>query len=299
MARLITFRSQVAESLEQGDAMKFQEIFKDRLLETYNKHQKRLIKSIVEEEDLEMKTVSTIQAAAKSFGGHSFIYDQGLLGLFVPEGTSAEGFAEYLDECDDVASYEEDVIPVPVTSESPTDLQGGDGRTEVHYTIELAIDNVLESSSYDDLTEKKCSEKKAVKEEDEENDEEVEEEDEESDEDEEDEEDDEEEMDETTHFSLVRKLNNLVNSVIPIDEVTKVVSFRHTSADSNTITKQLHLPPRPGFKIVDGGYKRMTALQKRDMKLGQIAGARKRARTQVRANKRRNAALKKRDAAGF
>jgi len=94
MARLITFRSQVAESLEQGDAMKFQEFFRNRLLEVYHKHQKDIVRQIVEQDDPEMRMVSSLQAAAKSYGGHSFIYDQGLLGVIVPEGESADGFAD-------------------------------------------------------------------------------------------------------------------------------------------------------------------------------------------------------------
>lgn len=300
MARLITFRSQVAESLEQGDAMKFQEFFRNRLLEVYHKHQKDIVRQIVEQDDPEMRMVSSLQAAAKSYGGHGFIYDQGLLGVIVPEGESADAFADYLDGCEDVATYDESQIALPVTSESPTDLEGGEGRTEVHFAIELNPEKVVEFTGHQELEESK----KSMKEEDDsECDDETDEEDDETDEEDDDETDD--DMNESTHPSLIGKFNQFVSSVMPfeqvkpLDEVTKIVTFRHTSADSNDIKKQLKLPPRPGFKIVAGGYVRLSAQAKRNIARGQISGARKRALTQVKATKRRNAALKKREMAGY
>jgi hypothetical protein len=324
MARLITFRSQVAESLEQGDAMKFQEIFKRRLLESYHRRQKDIVRQIVEQDDPEMRMVSSIQAAAKSFGGHGFIYDQGMLGVLVPEGESADGFAAYLDDCDDVESYDENIIVLPVTSESPTDLEGGEGRTEVHFAIELSSENVFEFTGHQDLEEskrptkkeeddsedddesddeemqEKCvSKKKAVKEEDDSED------DFESSDDREDDSEEDDDMNESTHLGLMGKFNEFVSSVTPIEnikplsEVSKIVTFRHVSTDSNDIKKQLKLPHRPGFKIVDGGYVRLTAQAKRNMAIGQISGVRKRAISQRRASKRREASLKKREMAGY
>lgn len=311
MARLITFRSQVAESLEQGDAMKFQEIFRDRLLETYHRHQIDIVRQLVEQDDPEMKIVSSLQAAAKSYGGHGFIYDQGLLGVIVPEGESAKGFAAYLDGCEDVETYDENAITLPVTSESPTDLEGGEGRSEVHFAIELNSEKVVEFTGHQDLEESK---KPAMKEEDSEDDDDDEDdseddddddEDDDSEDDEDDEDDDDEDMNESTHPGLMGKFNQFVSNVMsfeqvkPLDEVSKIVTFRHTSVDSNDITKQLRLPERPGFRITNGSYVRLSAQAKRNMARGQISGARKRAITQVRANKRRNAALKKREMAGY
>jgi hypothetical protein len=303
MARLVSFRTQVAESLEKGDAMKFREVFTSRLLESYNSQQRGLVRQLIEQEDPEMKIVTAIQAAAKSFGGHGFIYDRGLLGVLVPVGESASGFANYLDGCDDVSSYDEDEVSTPVTSESPTDLEGGEGRNEIHFSIELNPESVVEFTGHMDLEEAK----KCVKEEDDEDEDDMEdEEDEEDEEDDEDEELDEEEdmdeededLDETTHPGLMKKFNAFVNSVTPLHEVSKIVTFRHVG-QSNDIKKQLKLPPRPGFKIVDGGYVRLSAQAKKNMAKGQIAGARKRALTQVKALKRREASLKKRTAAGF
>lgn len=304
MARLVSFRTQVAESLEKGDAMKFREVFTSRLLEAYSYHQRGLVRQLIEQEDPEMKIVTAIQAAAKSFGGHGFIYDQGLLGVLVPVGESAAGFASYLDGCDDVSSYDEDELSTPVTSDSPTGLEGGEGINEIHFSIELNPESVVEFTGHMELEEaKKCVKEEDDEEdmedeedEDEEEDDEEEELDEEEDMDEEDEDD--EDLDETTHPGLMKKFNAFVDSVTPLHEVSKIVTFRHVG-QSNDIRKQLKLPPRPGFKIVDGGYVRLTAQAKKNMAKGQIAGARKRALTQVKALKRRAASLKKRTAAGF
>lgn len=264
MARLLTFRSMVAESLEKNDSLGFQDIMRNKLEEIFKEKKQKLLISVVEEIDPEMAMVTNVQTKAKAFGGCDVSYDEGVLIVDVPCGQPSNDFGKWLDSLDTVDSYEIEVMNSDYVN---PDLENADvsDNNLCQFTIYFVTDNVQFEDvvvSETPLTEiKKCDEG------------DMEDDDDEDDmEDDDDDDDDEEEM----------------------NEAEKVVTFLQG-------LKKIKMRCPPGQKWSPGKKKcvKMDAAENRRRHINAIKSAKKRAPKLDIIAKRRARSLKKRKAAGY
>lgn len=280
MARRMNFRTLVAESLEAGDAMKFKDVIREKLYKTYLNHQKSIVTSIQEQGDPETSMVIQVESASKSYGGKDFMYDQGVLSVTVPTGQAALNFANYLDENENVDSYE--VWRIDETDQGgPTDLEklveGDDSDYE--FTVYFVTDNVRFESF--ELSEQMDDEEEDEEDGEGESDSECE---------------DEGEMEE----GKCKKKAPMQESFEPIDyrdwldEVTKVVTFQ---AGLKKI--KLQCPPGQKWNPTLKKCEKMSAAENRKRHIEAIKAARKRAPKTAMMAKKRSKSMAKRVAAGY
>jgi hypothetical protein len=299
------FKSLVAESLESNDVVQFKNIFESALNQHYVRKQKDLFKSIWEQNDPEMSMVTEVQAAAKSFGAKSFVYDQGVLTLTVPSGKAAIDLGKYLDEKDCVDSYE--IYRTDETDEGgATDLDKmtEDTTGDYEFNVFFVTDDVQfesyeiveemeedeegeddddEDEEEDDEDEDPIEEKKKLKESDEED----------GDGDDEDEEDPIEEKSKATKKKLKEAIETF-GIENWINEVEKKVTFQ---AGLKKIKMQC--PPGQKWNPTTKKCVRMDAAENRKRHIMAIKAARKRAPKAGIAAIKRGKSMKKRIAAGY
>lgn len=286
MARLMNFRTLVAESLEEGDAMKFKDVIREKLSRIYIKQQKGIVRNIREQSDPETAMVVQVESASKSYGAKNFIYDQGVLTITVPNGQAALNLSSYLDENDNVDSYEISKVG-EFGEDGATDLEKLSEGEECDYevTVYFNTDNVRFEAF--DITEMK--------------DEEDEDEDDESDdEDEDDESDDEDDDEDTKDEGKKCKKKSMTESFEEIDyrewldEVERITTFR---AGLKKIKMQC--PPGQKWNPATKKCVKMSSAENRMRHMKGIIAAKKRAPKQGLITKRLDKTLAKRAAAGY
>jgi hypothetical protein len=139
MARLINFRSLVAESLETGDAINFQTILQQRLEYGYLKEQAKIAQSIHEENE---QTPEDLGNALKSLGAVDPTYTEGVLTLTAPTKVSAQHISDYLDSSSMVASYEVKTELAKDTG-SQADLEDLSSVDDIEYTFIVYLEPEL------------------------------------------------------------------------------------------------------------------------------------------------------------
>lgn len=139
MARLMTFKSLVQESIANSDAKEFQALVTKKLNESMVKHKKTMLQTIKEELDANFSKAVEIGNASKSYGARKFVYEAGVLTITVPNHQAVEHFADYLEECDEVDSYEVHALVESNPEGSPVDLEVAkfEPDTNFEFTIYL------------------------------------------------------------------------------------------------------------------------------------------------------------------
>lgn len=297
MARLMNFRTLVAESLEAGDAMKFKEIFKEKLEDSYIRQQKTIVEGIHEQTDPEASMVTAIQSAGKSYGAKQFVYDQGVLSVTVPTGQSALDFANFLDENENVDSYEVYKV-VEDGDEGATDLEKmveGD-ESDYEFTVYLVTDNVR-FEAYEIEEQMKSDEEESSEDESAEEDSTESSEDENAEEDSEDSGKCEKDMEEG---KCGKKKKAVMETFEPMDyrdwltEVAKVVTFQ---AGLKKIKMQC--PPGQKWNPTTRKCEKMSAAENRKRHIDAIKAARKRAPRLAMIAKKRAKSMAKRISSGY
>lgn len=208
MARKISFKKVVAESLGSNDVATFQTAFKRRLIETLNRKKVDLVTEVLSDlyED-ENTIVNQLASTALSFGGNDAVYDMGVMDIRFNDPNAVKNFTSKLEEINGIDYFEingPDMDGLNDTGASDLEYQGNKAVYEVTVYLDLDqvnlaqdIDSYMESLESTD-NEKITEGKKADAEDDEEDDECLDEsEDEEDDEEEDEDEEDEECMDES------------------------------------------------------------------------------------------------------
>jgi hypothetical protein len=174
MARKINFRSKVAESLKENDAIAFQTLIKQKLIEKFNNKAIDTICESLSTFDNEGSMVTAISTASKTYGGFNPVYEMGLLNISFSNKDAPEHFAEQLDKLDYVEYYEITPKSSYIEEGGATDLEY-DGFTESYdMNIFFDLDSVSLPANIDQFLESLDEEKKKCKEEDEMDDEESE-----------------------------------------------------------------------------------------------------------------------------
>jgi hypothetical protein len=263
MARLMSFKEMIAKSLEEGDAMEFQQVMKARLNEKFLGKQKVLFEDMGPENAM----VTAVQNAAKSFSGYGFEYDQGVLTITVANKDAVTDLANYLDSNEDVDSYTLNAMSSS-DEDDAVDLETSEEGTEFVFTVYFKTDNV----TFDGVTTEEI-----------ETDEEVD-----------------EETGEPKE-KVISEDEVIVNEGFqPISmkkwllEAKRIVVF-HAGL------KKIKMLCPPGQKWDSKKSKclRMSAQENRMRHTSQLIGAKKRAPKEVQMTKKRNVSLKKRVAAGY
>lgn len=214
MARKISFRTKVAESLDSGDVSTFQTLINKKLVESLDVKKIGLISEMITEQDFESQIVSQLSATAKSYGGDDMIYDTGVMEIKFTSPDAIKNFTEQLDQIDGIDYYE--------ISDPSEDLDNDTGATDLEYqgnkavyevTIYLDVDHVslpsdinsyLESlDQFDESCAKKNKKKIQEAEDEEDSEDEMDDEEDDDEEDDEDSEDDEECQKESLQFSTI------------------------------------------------------------------------------------------------
>lgn len=154
MARKISFRTKVAECLEKSNAITFQSIINNKLVESLNIKKIDLISEMVLEQDTESKLVSQLSATAKSFGGNDVAYGVGVMDIKFNDASAVQNFTEQLDQIDGIEYYE--VGKPSIDTESDTgasDLEFQGNKAVYEVTVYLNMDQVSLPSDIDSFLE--------------------------------------------------------------------------------------------------------------------------------------------------
>ena len=131
------FISTVSNALFNANTLEFQKAIKQRLQDNFDNGIKTL-KQLPEEIDYETQSRIDIEAAAKSFGGGTPLYDQGILIVDFDNKQSASHFSAWLDVYKTIESYELTIL---------TDVENDEGEEE-DTVIDIDFDAIVDDSAY-------------------------------------------------------------------------------------------------------------------------------------------------------
>lgn len=103
------FTKIVTTALVNNNILDFQKVIKQRLQDNFTSAVKTL-QQLPEETDYESQSRLDIEAAAKSFGGNTPLYDQGVLIVDFDSKDSAKHFSAWLDDYKTIESYELNIL---------------------------------------------------------------------------------------------------------------------------------------------------------------------------------------------
>lgn len=133
------FKSAITNALIDTNILDFQRAVKQRLQDTFANSLKELQRLPEEiEVDYETKSRIDIEAASRSFGGNSPIYDQGVLIVDFDSKDGAKQFSAWLDDYKTIESYELTIL---------TDV-GIDDDDEEDAVIDIDFDAIKDDSAY-------------------------------------------------------------------------------------------------------------------------------------------------------
>ena len=262
-----TFKEVVKDSLKNETPLQFQNAIRTRLADELSRQAKTLFEQ--SEQNGEMSVVAAIQNAARSYGASDMSYNEGVLTLTVPGKDAALHLIDYLEENDDVDSYDLTGETADASDDDPIDLEALSNDYEVQFEFEIYINPDLVQLDAEDVGEA----------------------------------DEDEEPGETTVGESVEEEEDIDT----LDETPDFVGAEKYLLEAKRIVvvrgakKIIKMQCGPGQKW-DPKHKKcvkLTSKELRDRKLGAKKGARKRRTKLVQINKKRAMSLKKRSSFGL